>query len=239
MGAPVQPRFGLSAVLPVANVTLKLRGAYGRAIRAPGIGYAEGFSGPSGAQLAHPLLRPERQRGWEGGVDLIFGTRGSLSLTGYDQNADDLITQIITSISSSFTTTLYRNVGRVRNRGLEVEGTLNLRPVQVRAQYAYGDSRIEDLGSAEGTGLTVGGRPNLSPAHTGGATLTAAPWILDKSPLEDIRNSTSSRYVMKNGRLYQSEDLTEIWPRHKPLPSFYLWDTDRSDSTRTPQAQHH
>jgi amidohydrolase family protein len=58
--------------------------------------------------------------------------------------------------------------------------------------------------------------------------------ILDKNPLEDIRNSTSIRYVMKNGRLYQAEDLTEIWPRHKPLPSIYLYDTPAtSDSTRT------
>jgi hypothetical protein len=61
--------------------------------------------------------------------------------------------------------------------------------------------------------------------------------ILDKNPLEDIRNSTSIRYVMKNGRMYQADDLTEIWPRKKPLPSFYLWDTNGSDSTSTPQAQ--
>jgi Tol biopolymer transport system component len=61
--------------------------------------------------------------------------------------------------------------------------------------------------------------------------------ILDKNPLDDIHNTTSIRYVMKNGRLYQADDLTEIWPRHKPLPSFYLWDTKRSDSTSTAQAQ--
>jgi imidazolonepropionase-like amidohydrolase len=47
--------------------------------------------------------------------------------------------------------------------------------------------------------------------------------VLDRNPLEDIHNSTSIRYVMKNGRLYQADDLTEIWPRHKPLPTFYLF----------------
>lgn len=61
--------------------------------------------------------------------------------------------------------------------------------------------------------------------------------VLNKNPLENIRNSTSIRYVMKNGRLYQAEDLTEIWPRQKPLPSIYLWDTKRSDSTSAAQGQ--
>lgn len=49
--------------------------------------------------------------------------------------------------------------------------------------------------------------------------------VLDKNPLEDIRNTNSIRYVMKNGRLYQGNDLTEIWPRRKTLPPTYRWDT--------------
>jgi imidazolonepropionase-like amidohydrolase len=48
--------------------------------------------------------------------------------------------------------------------------------------------------------------------------------ILDKNPLQDIHHTTSIRYVMKNGRLYQAEDLTEIWPRRKPLESKYFWE---------------
>jgi hypothetical protein len=39
--------------------------------------------------------------------------------------------------------------------------------------------------------------------------------------------------VMKGGRLYQAEDLTEIWPRRRPLPSIYFWDGTRAaDSPR-------
>lgn len=34
--------------------------------------------------------------------------------------------------------------------------------------------------------------------------------VLDKNPLDDIRNSESIRYVMVNGRLYESETLNEI-----------------------------
>jgi hypothetical protein len=39
--------------------------------------------------------------------------------------------------------------------------------------------------------------------------------ILDKDPLQDIRNSNSIRYVMKNGRLYEGDTLNEIWPRQR------------------------
>ena len=45
--------------------------------------------------------------------------------------------------------------------------------------------------------------------------------VLDKDPLADIRNSTSLKYVMKNGRIYEGETLTEIWPRQKTLASQY------------------
>jgi Tol biopolymer transport system component/imidazolonepropionase-like amidohydrolase len=46
--------------------------------------------------------------------------------------------------------------------------------------------------------------------------------VLDKDPLENIRNTTSIRYVMKNGRLYQGSDLTELWPRERRVPSGYF-----------------
>lgn len=45
--------------------------------------------------------------------------------------------------------------------------------------------------------------------------------ILDKNPLDDIGNTLSIRYVMKNGRLYQSDDLTEVWPRQRALAAVY------------------
>jgi hypothetical protein len=41
--------------------------------------------------------------------------------------------------------------------------------------------------------------------------------VLDANPLEDIRNTNTIRYVMKNGRLYDGNTLDEIWPRQKKL----------------------
>jgi imidazolonepropionase-like amidohydrolase/Tol biopolymer transport system component len=46
--------------------------------------------------------------------------------------------------------------------------------------------------------------------------------ILDADPLENIRNSASVRYVMKNGRLYEAATLNEVWPTPRELPAF-LW----------------
>mgnify|MGYP001175600701 CR=1 FL=1 len=41
--------------------------------------------------------------------------------------------------------------------------------------------------------------------------------VLEKNPLENIRNSNSIQYVMKNGRLYDGNTLAEIHPRPRPL----------------------
>ena len=41
--------------------------------------------------------------------------------------------------------------------------------------------------------------------------------VLDRNPLENIRNTNSIRYVMKNGRLYEGDSLDEIWPRQLKL----------------------
>jgi len=39
--------------------------------------------------------------------------------------------------------------------------------------------------------------------------------VLDSNPLENIRNSNTLRYVMKNGRLYDAGSLDEVWPRQR------------------------
>jgi imidazolonepropionase-like amidohydrolase len=41
--------------------------------------------------------------------------------------------------------------------------------------------------------------------------------VLDANPLENIRNTNTVRYVMKNGRLYDGQTLAEVWPRQRNL----------------------
>lgn len=50
--------------------------------------------------------------------------------------------------------------------------------------------------------------------------------VLDGNPLEDIRNTNTIRYVMKNGRLYDANTLDEIWPRQRKLPTLWWWELD-------------
>ena len=45
--------------------------------------------------------------------------------------------------------------------------------------------------------------------------------ILDKDPLENIRNTNTIRSVMKNGRLYDGDTLNEVWPR--TTKATYWW----------------
>jgi Tol biopolymer transport system component len=50
--------------------------------------------------------------------------------------------------------------------------------------------------------------------------------VLDRNPLENIRNTNSVRMVMKNGDLYDGETLDQIWPEQKKLPRQYWWDLE-------------
>ena len=45
--------------------------------------------------------------------------------------------------------------------------------------------------------------------------------ILDKNPLDDIRNSESIHYVMKNGRLYDGATMDEIGNHPQKRLKFY------------------
>jgi imidazolonepropionase-like amidohydrolase len=57
--------------------------------------------------------------------------------------------------------------------------------------------------------------------------------VLDKNPLEDIKNTNTIRYVMKNGRLYEGETLKEFWPRQREVPKAWWMVNDIvSDGTQ-------
>lgn len=44
--------------------------------------------------------------------------------------------------------------------------------------------------------------------------------ILDKNPLEDLRNTNTISHVIKNGKVYEANTLDEEWPNQKPAKSF-------------------
>jgi imidazolonepropionase-like amidohydrolase/Tol biopolymer transport system component len=51
--------------------------------------------------------------------------------------------------------------------------------------------------------------------------------VMDKDPLENLRNTESIRYTMINGRLYDAETMNETGNYNKPAPKFY-WQNSRN-----------
>src|SRR3989442_9499500 len=49
--------------------------------------------------------------------------------------------------------------------------------------------------------------------------------VLNSNPLDNIRNTTDSKYVMKGGKLYDAMSLDELWPRAAPFGPYY-WIND-------------
>ena len=48
--------------------------------------------------------------------------------------------------------------------------------------------------------------------------------VLGKSPLHDIHNTNTVKYVMKNGELFNGDTLDQIWPQEKAAPHMWWWD---------------
>jgi outer membrane receptor protein involved in Fe transport len=173
LGTPVSPRVGLSYVRQVGGATLKFRGSWGRAIRAPAPGLKLGAVSAGSVTLPNLALGPERQQGWDLGVDATFGSRATISATYYDQVADGLIQQVILP-GDSVLTFQSQNVGRVGNDGVEIEGKLSLGRVRLQAQYGYARSEVERLAVTYTGDLRVGEQSQLTPKHTAGASVSSS-----------------------------------------------------------------
>ena len=52
--------------------------------------------------------------------------------------------------------------------------------------------------------------------------------VLEKNPLDDIKNTNTIRYVMKNGELFEGDTLKQVWPVEKELAPLWWWDDEPS-----------
>jgi len=58
--------------------------------------------------------------------------------------------------------------------------------------------------------------------------------VLDGNPLDDIANTNTIRYVMKNGRMYEGDSLNEIWPRQRAMPKQWWMTNDAAPAVKKP-----
>ena len=198
-GTHVSPRVGLAYAAGREATTIKFRASYGEATRPPGPGLSQFRVGAAGSfQLANTNLGPERQTGWDAGFDLAFGSRASLSATYYDQHAEDLIQSVLVG-SGAPLLYQFQNVGGVRNKGLELEGMLDLHAARLKGQFAIASSRIETLAPGYTGDLRVGDRPLALPKYTAGAsiTLSVLPRTTMSGAFTYVGNFTNYDYIAR------------------------------------------
>lgn len=164
-GTAKSPRVGAAYARAIGGATMKLRAAYGESTKPPAAGAATldipGFR-------PNVDLAPERQRGSDYGVDVDFGGRASIGATYYDQTGEDLIAIVVVDPRSVPQTSQYQNVGRVGNRGFELDGSLRFSRVDVRGQFTTMRSKLGALATGYTGELKVGDELPGVPRHTAG-----------------------------------------------------------------------
>jgi outer membrane receptor protein involved in Fe transport len=171
-GTALSPRAGISYVRPIGPWTLKLRSSYGESIRAPLPFQSTPRPGVFANQLGNPRLGPERQRGLDGGLELYFGTRGSLGVTYYNQSARDLIDLVLLGDGASPPNYQYQNVGRINNHGWEVEGRLGVGRLDIKGTFSTTSSTAKRLAPNYTGDYRTGDRVLDIPRTTASTTAT-------------------------------------------------------------------
>ncbi|HYW13367.1 MAG TPA: TonB-dependent receptor [Longimicrobium sp.] len=213
-GTSVSPRVGASVVRDLGALTLKVRGAWGRATNPPGAEarldvFSTDLSGQRiRSRLGNPAIGPETQQGTEWGVEMSFDARTllSLSFTGYRQTADDLIDDVLLIVVDStilgelgdpliYPQVQTVNLGRVRNTGWEAQGRAVLGAFTVRGAFGTARSRVLRLNNPDDQRYAIG-RALIGPAQEQGSVdvsyagrrLRSGIRVLHVGPVRLLRN---------------------------------------------------
>ncbi|HKI70920.1 MAG TPA: amidohydrolase family protein, partial [Verrucomicrobiae bacterium] len=84
-----------------------------------------------------------------------------------------------------------------------------------------GMTPLEMLRCATVNGSKIVGRPSEIGSIEPGKLADLV--IMDKNPLDDIHNTNTIHWVMKNGELFEGDTLNEVWPEQKKLEPLWFW----------------
>lgn len=171
------PMLGLSAVHDLGPVTVSIRGAYGRGVRAVDGAVYSAYSNTA-SRTSLSSIGAEEQAGTEEGLDVGIGGAVLLRVTHFDQLASGLLQQVA---GAPDTTRLLRrapmvfsNDGAISNRGWELEASAARARLTASGTLTLVDSRVAALASGYMGDLRVGDRMLGVPASTGSINLS---WI--------------------------------------------------------------
>lgn len=223
LAAAWSPMLGLAFTRDAAFGTLKVRGAYGKGIRPPPPSARLAIATFRFRQLANPLLEPETQSGFEGGVEWFAGDRATVSVTGYSQLAKGLIQQVI----QDRRTIKYENVGQIANRGAELEAQVRHGNLRASGTLSLTDSRVRALAQTYSGDLAVGDRVPEVPTSSGSAALS---WDVGRTTLTAGASYIGSwtgydwnRYVVDEAQEREEiADLRSYWRDYPGLLRPYL-----------------
>ena len=123
--------------------------------------------------LNNPLLRPERLKGVDGGVDFRPLPNLTLSATGFSNRLEDAIGNVTQSVAASGARTLSRlNLPAVRSNGAELDARLVYGDWRFTGSYAFTDARVDGNGP---TAVLDGKRPAQVARQQASATLAWNP----------------------------------------------------------------
>ena len=182
--------------------TLKLRGAFGSAGRAPtafaavrtynqvGWGTATAVR-PS--NVGNPNLGPERTAEMEIGFDqTLFNDRTSIDFTYFKATTTDALFSVRSVPSLGFLANALRNVGEMQKQGIEV--ALNQ---QIVSRQSFGLSAGLNVSTNNSKVISLGGAPSFSVGNSG--------WVVQGKPAPVVR-----------GRLIRNADARGVAPDTVP-----------------------